>query len=236
MSPDAYQRHLERCRIRQRMKRAAIQDERIRLGIPDGRAGRKMPSSPCRRNESNIRQWHTEGVTSPEMARRVGVRGYNMLRFLAKLGLKPNPTDYKGKGNPAWRGGRRMDKAGYVLVHSPGHPHRDNKQMVREHRLVMESHLGRYLKPREVVDHINGNTADNRLENLLLFACNAEHLRYTLRGKCPQWTAEGKERIRQALKARWAAMRQQRKTYVGDVLPPTDRPPTQPEGGSPVGS
>ncbi|MCC7451043.1 MAG: HNH endonuclease, partial [Anaerolineae bacterium] len=100
-----------------------------------------------------------------------------------------------GKKNHEWKGGRRLDSDGYVLIYAPHHPYANNNGCVREHRLVMEQHLGRYLEPQEVVHHINNDKADNRIENLELFASNAEHLRVTLAGQVPDWTPEGRQRI-----------------------------------------
>ena len=83
--------------------------------------------------------------------------------------------DTTGENNSNWKGGRWADKDGYILVYSPEHPYRSKDKRVREHRLVMEKHLGRYLKPSEKTHHLNGKTSDNRIENLILFKNNKEH-------------------------------------------------------------
>ncbi len=48
-----------------------------------------------------------------------------------------------------------IDKRGYRFVYMPNHPNVRKDGYIQEHRLVMEKHLGRFLKPKEVVHHLN---------------------------------------------------------------------------------
>ncbi len=67
--------------------------------------------------------------------------------------------------NPQWKGGIKYS-GGYVSIKSPNHPFKTITGYVLEHRLVMEKHLKRYLKPYEIIHHKNAVKDDNRIENL----------------------------------------------------------------------
>lgn len=67
-------------------------------------------------------------------------------------------------------GTRRVDPTtGYVRVMRRGHPMANVNGYVFEHRVVMADHLGRVLGANENVHHVNGDRADNRLDNLELW-------------------------------------------------------------------
>jgi len=66
----------------------------------------------------------------------------------------------------------------YKRIKVKNHPYADKKGMYPLHRYVVEQYLGRYLKPTEVVHHINENKSDNRIENLIVFESAEAHLGY----------------------------------------------------------
>lgn len=71
-----------------------------------------------------------------------------------------------GPNNPMWKGGRTLHSRGYVYIKNRQHPFSDKQGYIFEHRIVMEQFLKRYLRPEEIVHHINGVKEDNRIENL----------------------------------------------------------------------
>jgi hypothetical protein len=86
-------------------------------------------------------------------------------------------TEFKRGQRPHnWKG--KTVYRGYAFIYSPKHPYCSNKNYVSHSRLVAEKCLGRYLKEKEVIHHINGIRDDDRPENLYLFSTNSEHRKY----------------------------------------------------------
>lgn len=96
-------------------------------------------------------------------------------------------------GHTRWTGGR------YVLEECPGHPHAV-QGFVLQHRLVMERHLGRYLRPEEIVHHRDRNRANNGIDNLELMPSRSEHM--VLHAEEDFEPVVSEEQVREALQGR----------------------------------
>jgi hypothetical protein len=76
-----------------------------------------------------------------------------------------------------WKGQKIDTKHGLIsgiYIPSPDHPNANQQGYVYEHRLVVEENIGRYLKPDEIVHHIDLDPTNNKIDNLLVLD-SSEH-------------------------------------------------------------
>ena len=148
-------------------------------------------------SEDELRELHAQGMSCREMEARLGWDEEAIRMRLIELGLPRLPAKARPEKNYFWQGGYAVDEDGYILEHRPDHPQATAGGYVRQHRLVMEKMLGRYLTPEEVVDHKNRDTSDNDPGNLELYPSNGEHISATLAGPGWRLPREERERLKQ---------------------------------------
>ena len=153
-----------------------------------------MPVSGYRKYDLDLIRSLCDGErTSVEIAAIVGCSAKYVQKQMVKHNLpRLNRGARYGENHRDWIGGRSIDLDGYALVAAPeGHPGARAIGMILQHRLVAEQHVGRPLRPEEVVDHIDGLQLHNDPSNLRVFSSNAEHLRATLAERRPEWSEPG---------------------------------------------
>ena len=146
------------------------------------RAGRRRSDIiPELRDLDWLRREYIERRRSPaEIAAQLNCSALTVISMLSRYGVRRRNPTTSPEGLP-----RTMYKDGYVMVWSPDHPQARASGYVGEHRLVAERAIGRMLTASEVVHHLNLRRDDNRPDNLLVFASNAQHSSFHQRP--PSW-------------------------------------------------
>lgn len=117
--------------------------------------------------ENNTNAFIAKKLNKSELA--VYKKAYNLkLKKNKEFTFKQKSAAHSGEKNNFWKGGRKTNAKGYVLILKKEHPFAGAGGYIFEHRLVMENHIGRYLNKDEIVHHKNGIKNDNRIENLEL--------------------------------------------------------------------
>ena len=115
--------------------------------------------------KDRIHQLYIQGNPLRRISHEVGYSLPKIVEALEETGIKTRNYINLQK--------RRIFDDGYVRIHwtiagEYGKEMSQKRGSVLEHRVVMANHLKRVLRKDETVHHINGNKADNRIENLQL--------------------------------------------------------------------
>jgi len=133
---------------------------------------RKMPKGIYKRTPEMKTGKHGGAFKIGHQPWNKGLRG---LHFSQATEFKKG--QFSLEKHPNWKGGIVLYH-GYVRVRMPDHPFSDSRGYIRQHRLIIEKHIGRYLTPVETVHHIDGNKTNNSLNNLMLFISRSSHVRF----------------------------------------------------------
>lgn len=122
---------------------------------------------------NKLRRLSADGLNGVQIAKKLKTSSSTVYTIAARENIKITNNFHVGF---------IVTGSGYKLLRAINHPFSDSKGYVREHRLVMEGFLGRYLEIGECVHHIDGNKMNNSIENLELMTIE-QHVRFHHVGK-----------------------------------------------------
>ena len=137
-------------------------------------------------NQTTIIKLYKGGLTSKKIAEILNLHRTTVRYNLKKAGIKSRNTI---ESNKFRRVGSytRYDSNGYKCIKLPLHPDSNYAGWVKEHRLIMEYHIGRPLKKGEEVHHEDEDRLNNNINNLKLFKDKAAHMRYHMNQRIKLW-------------------------------------------------
>ncbi len=97
---------------------------------------------------------------------------------------------------------------GYAYVDAPeGHPYTCHHGRIRRSRAVMEKHLGRILKPSEMVHHKDGSKDNDVIENLEVMSLGQHNTVHKKGAKRKRHSDATRAKMSARAKQVWAARR-----------------------------
>jgi hypothetical protein len=140
------------------------------------RATAKGPQTFTHEERAEVISRFLAGETQVALSERFACGVSTIARVIRAEGVPAGAHGQLREHHHNWKGGRIDDHpSGYIFVRPEisdeiGRTMRGGNGYVLEHRLVMAHALGRPLTPEETVHHGPGGKADNRIENLELWA------------------------------------------------------------------
>lgn len=142
---------------------ASINKRKDKIIVKCHACGKEMSRVPCRAFRSKKFTFCNRKCMAS------GLTGVNISGFFKKGNTREKCINFKG--------GTQVTN-GYISVLAADHPFANKRGYIYQHRLIMEEMIGRYLKPEEVVHHIDEDKQNNSPENLMLFPTDTDHARY----------------------------------------------------------
>lgn len=125
----------------------------------------------------NNKYWKEE-LSMSQIAKIIGIGLATIQQWMDKAGVKRRNCGARTGAHHCRYKGWHVNTQGYKLILKPNHPNSNKQGYVREHIIIAEKTIGRYLAKEEITHHINHKKTDNRPSNLYVFSNASGHNKY----------------------------------------------------------